>query len=106
SWTERHFQLGTDAYLTEENSLSEEEAVGFERLYAYVRSFMPALCVTRAGVPITDAAGRQKIESRIVNTKALLECRNRAETKLLLDNMPSLQERMIKLQKSQKARKG
>ncbi|MCI72115.1 hypothetical protein A2U01_0093378, partial [Trifolium medium] len=43
SWTEKHFELGTDAYLTEENDLSEEEEAGFERLYAYVRSFTPAL---------------------------------------------------------------
>ncbi|MCI32329.1 hypothetical protein A2U01_0053542 [Trifolium medium] len=60
SWTEKHFTVGTDAYLTEEDDLSKEEAAGFERLYAYVRSFTPALCVTRACVPITDAAGRQK----------------------------------------------
>ncbi|MCI73200.1 hypothetical protein A2U01_0094464, partial [Trifolium medium] len=70
SWTKKHFKVGTDAYLTEEDGLSEEEAAGFEHLYAYVRSFTPALCVTRAGVPITDAAGRQKTESRIVNIKA------------------------------------
>ncbi|MCI45823.1 hypothetical protein A2U01_0067062, partial [Trifolium medium] len=44
-----------------------------------------------------DAAGRPKTESRVVNTKALLECRNIAETKLLLDNMSSLQERMINI---------
>ncbi|MCI41370.1 hypothetical protein A2U01_0062603, partial [Trifolium medium] len=75
SWTEKHFKVGTDGYLTEEGGLSEEEAAGFERLYAYVRSFTPALCVTRAGVPIMDATGRQKTESRFVNTKVLLECK-------------------------------
>ncbi|MCH90828.1 hypothetical protein A2U01_0011751 [Trifolium medium] len=106
SWTEKHFKLGTDAYLTEDDNLTVEDVAGFERLRAYVGSFTPALCVTRAGVPIRDEEGKQKIESRYVNTKTLLECKSRAEAKLLLDNMSSLQECMIKMQKSKKARNG
>ncbi|MCI39000.1 hypothetical protein A2U01_0060229, partial [Trifolium medium] len=52
-----------------------------------------------------DASGRQKIESRIVNTKTLLECKNRAEAKLLLDNMSSFEERLVKMQNNKKASK-
>ncbi|MCI77550.1 hypothetical protein A2U01_0098820, partial [Trifolium medium] len=52
--------------------MSPGELAGLEKLQAYVDSFVPARCVDRAGNPIFDAKGNERVEKRVINTKELL----------------------------------
>ncbi|MCI39888.1 hypothetical protein A2U01_0061120, partial [Trifolium medium] len=71
-WTKEHFDQPTEYYLTKEETMSPGELAGLENLQAYVDSFVPACCVDRAGNPIFDAKGNERVEKRVINTKELL----------------------------------
>ncbi|MCI38906.1 hypothetical protein A2U01_0060135, partial [Trifolium medium] len=60
------------------------ELAGLRKLQAYVDSFVPVRCVDRAGNPIFDAKGNERMEKRVINTKELLGCKNIAEVKICL----------------------
>ncbi|MCI87203.1 hypothetical protein A2U01_0108484, partial [Trifolium medium] len=62
----------TEYYLTREENMSSEELGGLEKLQAYVNGFAPARCVNRAGEPVVDAKGIERMEKRLINTKELL----------------------------------
>jgi hypothetical protein len=79
SWTNEHFERGTDVYLTADSSLSVEERRGLKVLQEYVASFQPAKLVTRKGEPVLDEEGNEQYVPRLIHTKRLLECRTRAE---------------------------
>ncbi|MCI61812.1 hypothetical protein A2U01_0083069 [Trifolium medium] len=64
--------------------MSPEELVGLEKLQTYVDGFVPARCVNRAGNPILDAKGNERVEKRLINTKELLGCKSIAEVKVCL----------------------
>ncbi|MCI34944.1 hypothetical protein A2U01_0056165, partial [Trifolium medium] len=72
---------------------------------AYVHSFKHARYVTKAGGPALDCKGRSHVEQRFVNMKALLECRNTSEAKLLLDNMADFADELLKIAAEQKGPK-
>ncbi|MCI28943.1 hypothetical protein A2U01_0050146, partial [Trifolium medium] len=61
-WTKKHFEKPTEFYLTKEETMYEEDLIGFERLKAYVHSFKPARYVTKAGGPAFDSKGRPRVE--------------------------------------------
>ncbi|MCI92532.1 hypothetical protein A2U01_0113828, partial [Trifolium medium] len=67
-----HFDQPTEYYLTKEENMSSEEVAGLEKLQGYVNSFVPAHCVDRAGNPIFDAKGNERVEKWVINTKELL----------------------------------
>jgi hypothetical protein len=79
SWTNEHFERGTDVYLTADSSLSVEERCGLKVLQEYVAGLQPAQLVTRKGEPVLDEEGNEQFVPRLINTKRLLECRTRAE---------------------------
>jgi hypothetical protein len=79
SWTNEHFERGTNSYLTADASLSAEERRGLKVLQDYVASFEPAKLVTRAGESVLDDEGNEQFVPRLIHTKRLLECRTRAE---------------------------
>ncbi|MCI29236.1 hypothetical protein A2U01_0050445, partial [Trifolium medium] len=74
--------------------MSSEELAGLEKLQAYVNSFVPARCVNRAGNPVFDTKGNERMEKRVINTKELLGY-----------NMSGFAERMLKLAADKKASK-
>ncbi|MCI85318.1 hypothetical protein A2U01_0106597, partial [Trifolium medium] len=51
--------------------MSLEDLSGLEKLQAYVNGFVPARCVNRAGNPVLDAKGNERMEKRLINTKEL-----------------------------------
>ncbi|MCI56905.1 hypothetical protein A2U01_0078156, partial [Trifolium medium] len=71
-WTREHFDQPKEYYLTKEETMSPEELAGLEKLQAFVDGFVPARCVNRAGNPILDAKGNERVEKRLINTKELL----------------------------------
>jgi hypothetical protein len=79
SWTNEHFERGTNSYLTADASLSAEERRGLKVLQDYVASFESAKLVTRAGESVLDDEGNEQFVPRLIHTKRLLECRTRAE---------------------------
>jgi hypothetical protein len=79
SWTNEHFERGTNVYLTTDASLSVEERRGLKVLQEYVTNFQPAKLVTRAGEPVLDEEGNEQFVPCLIHTKRLLECRTRAE---------------------------
>ncbi|MCI23207.1 hypothetical protein A2U01_0044385, partial [Trifolium medium] len=97
--------------------MSSEELAGLGKLQAYVNDFAPARCVNRAGDPILDSKGNERVEKRVINTKELLDCKSIAEFGFFLldvltlvwlfraDNMSGFAERMLKLAADKKASK-
>ncbi|MCI45223.1 hypothetical protein A2U01_0066462, partial [Trifolium medium] len=79
SWTRDHFDQPTEYYLTKEETMSPEELAGLGKLQRYVDSFVPTRCVDRAGNPIFDAKGNERVEKRVINTKELLGCKSAGE---------------------------
>jgi hypothetical protein len=79
SWTNEHFERGTNVYLTTDASLSVEERRGLKVLQEYVTNFQPAKLVTRTGEPVLDEEGNEQFVPCLIHTKRLLECRTRAE---------------------------
>ncbi|MCI67427.1 hypothetical protein A2U01_0088686, partial [Trifolium medium] len=49
--------------------MSPRELAGLEKLQTYVDGFVPARCVNRAGNPVLDAKGNERVEKRLINTK-------------------------------------
>ncbi|MCI20700.1 hypothetical protein A2U01_0041863, partial [Trifolium medium] len=105
SWSEEHFATSTDSYLTKDEALSDGERVRLAKLQSFVEKFEPARYVTRAGTPTLDSRGRPRVEARYINTKSLLECKGRAECKLLLDNMADFADELLKIAAEQKGPK-
>ncbi|MCI81695.1 hypothetical protein A2U01_0102969, partial [Trifolium medium] len=54
------------------------------KLQSYVDKFQPTRFMTKAGMPALNNRGEPRVEAIYINTKALLECQNRAECKVLL----------------------
>ncbi|MCI48697.1 hypothetical protein A2U01_0069940, partial [Trifolium medium] len=67
-WTMRHFDESTDSYLTKDETLSEDERVGLDKLKKFVDSFKQTCYVTKAGAQALDSKGRPCVEKRFVNT--------------------------------------
>ncbi|MCI55540.1 hypothetical protein A2U01_0076791, partial [Trifolium medium] len=82
--TREHFDQPTEYYLTKEETMSPEELASLGKLQAYVDGFVPARYVDRAGDPILDAKGNERVEKQVINTKELLSCRSIAEVKICL----------------------
>jgi hypothetical protein len=78
SWTDEHFKKGTESYLTADSSLSEDERQGLRLFLVFVNGFQPGKLVTRTGEPFLDEEGKEQFVPRLINTRRLLECRNRA----------------------------
>jgi hypothetical protein len=79
SWTDEHFKKGTESYLTADSSLSVEERQGLKLFQEFVKNFLPAKLMTRAGEPFLDEEGNEQFVPRLIHTRRLLECRTRAE---------------------------
>ncbi|MCH94472.1 hypothetical protein A2U01_0015433, partial [Trifolium medium] len=86
-WSDEHFKLKTEEFLTADGSLTVEERAGFEKLKAYVRSFKPCKFITKTGEDALDKDGKPRIEARHVNTRMLLACKSAEEEKVLLDKI-------------------
>jgi hypothetical protein len=83
SWTREHFEHDPKHYLTDDEDMSDEDLAGLAKLVKYVRDFHPARWETRDGTPVLDKHGREQFSPRLIATKKLLECKNRAETNIL-----------------------
>ncbi|MCI90187.1 hypothetical protein A2U01_0111478, partial [Trifolium medium] len=57
---------------TKEENMSSEELTDLEKLQANVTGYVPARCVNRAGDPVLDAKGNERVEKQLINTKELL----------------------------------
>jgi hypothetical protein len=82
SWSRGHFEHQTEYYLTADEDLSDEDREGLAKLQRYVQDLIPARWETKDGVPVLDKHGREQFSPRLISTKRLLECRNRAEAKI------------------------
>ncbi|MCH81998.1 hypothetical protein A2U01_0002793 [Trifolium medium] len=102
-WTRRHFDVSTDSYLTKDETLSDAEQA--TKLKAFVKAFKPVRYMTKMGEPVYDSHGRERVEARHINTRALLEAKSKAEHKILLDNMANFADELMKIVADQKAPK-
>ena len=128
-WVQSHFNHPNDHYIIKPDALGGDDKVVFEKLCKFVHSFIPAECVDKAGKFLLSENGERILCSRLINTKALLECESVEEAMRFLGNelvhilfdylpfsmlicsfsfadaMPNFRERMVKLAAQGKGKK-
>ncbi|MCI24314.1 hypothetical protein A2U01_0045497, partial [Trifolium medium] len=84
SWSDKHFSICTEEFLMADESLTDGERAGFEKLKAYVATFKPTRFLTKTGEVAVNKYGKPIIEARYVSTRKLLACKSTEEATLLL----------------------
>ena len=87
-WVRGHFNHPNDYYLVKPEALEGDDKDAFEKLSRYVHSFIPAECVDKAGRFLLSDNREKILYSRIINTKALLECGSVEEAMRFLGTGP------------------